>query len=66
MRTLVNPLLLILCLCVSTPTLAMEWLKETPSLAPQVEAGELPAIGDRIPDDVQVAQLRPDQVPRRP
>jgi len=62
MKALINPLLLIFCLCAATPTLAMEWLKETPSLADLVDDGKLPAIGDRIPDDVQVARLRPDQV----
>ncbi|MBT8434648.1 MAG: ABC transporter substrate-binding protein [Gammaproteobacteria bacterium] len=41
----------------------MDWLKETPSLIESVEAGELPSIDDRIPQDVQVAQLLPDQVP---
>ena len=62
MKALINPLLLISCLCATTSTPAMEWLKETPSLADLVDDGKLPAIGDRIPDDVQVARLRPDQV----
>jgi peptide/nickel transport system substrate-binding protein len=42
---------------------AMDWLKETPSLVELVESGKLPPIDDRVPRDVQVAQLRPDQVP---
>ena len=63
MRVLVGQFFLVLCLCLSAPTLAMEWLKETPSLTALVEAGKLPAVGARIPDDVQIARLRPDQVP---
>lgn len=40
----------------------MDRLKETLSLATLVESGKLPPIDDRVPEDVQVAELRPDQV----
>ena len=63
MKILLNGIFLILPLFSATSVQAMDWLKETPSLVELVEAGKLPTIDDRIPDDVQVAQLRLDQVP---
>jgi peptide/nickel transport system substrate-binding protein len=62
-KTLLNGIFLILPLFSATSAQAMDWLKETPSLVELVEAGKLPSIDDRIPDDVQVAQLRLDQAP---
>ncbi len=56
--------LLLLCgLSASAPLWAMDWLKETPVLQARVQAGELPPVALRVPDDVQVVQLRADQSP---
>ncbi len=63
MKTLLNSLLFILALASVTLVQAMDRLKETPSLVELVESGKLPPIDNRIPDDIQVAQLRVDQVP---
>ena len=63
MKRLLNSLLIILPVITATGVEAMDWLKETPSLVELVESGKLPPIDDRVPEDVQVAQLRPDQVP---
>ena len=63
MKRLLNSLLIILPMMTATGVEAMDWLKETPSLVELVESGKLPPIDDRVPRDVQVAQLRPDQVP---
>ena len=63
MKRLLSSLLIMLPLLTATGVEAMDWLKETPSLVELVESGRLPPIDDRVPRDVQVAQLRPDQVP---
>ena len=63
MKLLLNSLIIILSLTTATGVLAMDWLKETPSLVELVESDKLPPIDDRVPEDVQVVELRPDQVP---
>jgi peptide/nickel transport system substrate-binding protein len=62
-KLLLNSLIIILSLTTATGVLAMDWLKETPSLVELVESDKLPPIDDRVPEDVQVVELRPDQVP---
>ena len=62
MKGLANTLFLLL-LAATTQVQAMEGLRETPSLQQQVDAGELPPIEQRIPQDVEVVRLRDDQVP---
>lgn len=62
MKLLLNSLVVTLSLVTAAGVQAMDWLKETPSLIERVESGKLPPIDDRIPQDVQVAQLRGDQV----
>jgi peptide/nickel transport system substrate-binding protein len=62
-KRLLNSLLIILPVMIASGVEAMDWLKETPSLVELVESGELPPIDDRVPQDLQVAQLLPDQVP---
>jgi peptide/nickel transport system substrate-binding protein len=61
-KRLLNSLLIILPVMTATGVEAMDWLKETLSLVELVESGKLPPIDDRVPEDVKVAQLRPDQV----
>ncbi len=63
MKFLLNSLLITLSLTTAAGVQAMDWLKETSSLVELVESGKLPPIDDRLPEDVQVAQLRPNQVP---
>ena len=63
MKTLPSSLLLMLCLSLPTIATAMDWLKETPSLAEQVASGELPGVGERIPQEAQIAQLQEGQKP---
>jgi peptide/nickel transport system substrate-binding protein len=63
MNTFSNTLLLILLLSVPAVSNAMDRLKETPSLAARVASGELPGVGERIPEQVQVAQLQQGQEP---
>jgi len=63
MKALLSGLLLILALAPVASLQAMDMLKETPALLPRVEAGELPPIEQRVPEDVLVATLSADQVP---
>ena len=63
MKAVIAHLLLLSVLSASTPLLAMDWLKETPVLQAKLQSGELPPVAQRVPDDVQVVQLREDQSP---
>ncbi|MCP4472418.1 MAG: ABC transporter substrate-binding protein [Gammaproteobacteria bacterium] len=63
MKSLLASLLLLLTLAPLASSQAMDGLKETPILQQRVDAGELPAIDQRIPHEVHVVNLRRDQVP---
>ena len=63
MKAVIAHLLLLSALSASTPLLAIDWLKETPMLQAKVQSGELPPVAQRVPDDVQLVQLREDQSP---
>ena len=63
MNTFTRTLLLTLLLSVPAVSNAMDWLKETPSLAARVASGEMPEVGERIPQEVQVVQLQEGQEP---
>ena len=62
MKCLFTRLLMILVLAPVASVQAMDWLKETPMLQQRVDAGELPPIEQRIPQDVRVVNLQGDQV----
>ena len=61
MKTLLA--MLILTLLPAASLQAMEQLKETPMLQQRVDAGELPPINQRIPQDAEVVILGGDQAP---
>jgi peptide/nickel transport system substrate-binding protein len=56
-------LALLLAMAPGGSLLAMEGLRETPSLQAMVDAGELPPVALRVPQDVQVVELSGDKVP---
>jgi len=62
MRTFFTRLLLILMLAPVASSQAMDGLKETSMLQQKIDAGELPPIEQRIPDDVEVVNLGGDLV----
>lgn len=61
MMRICSHLLLLLTLCSSAASYALDSLKETPSLRTLVQSGELPAVAQRVPEDVQLVKLRADQ-----
>jgi peptide/nickel transport system substrate-binding protein len=63
MKAIVIRLLLLLMLFALSAVQAMEGLKETPDLLEKVQAGDLPPVAQRVPADMQVAQLRAGQSP---
>ena len=63
MKRCIGLLLLLLTLCSPASLYAEDWLRETPSLLAKVQAGELPAVAQRVPQDAQVVKLRADQSP---
>ena len=60
------PVYLGLLLAVMMPVgslFAMQGLQETPSLQAMVDAGELPPVAQRVPQDVQLVEVGGDKVP---
>ena len=63
MKSFLYTLLLSLALSSANLAQAMDRFRETPSLAASVDAGELPPVVERIPEQFKVARLRNDQTP---
>ena len=63
MKPLITQLVLWLALSTSSSVYAVDSFVETASLLARVQSGELPPVEQRLPNDVQVVQLRPGQSP---
>ncbi|MDC1288243.1 ABC transporter substrate-binding protein, partial [Gammaproteobacteria bacterium] len=61
MKRPIGHFLLLLTLCSAGSLHAQDWLRETPSLQALVQSGELPAVAQRVPQDVQLVKLQADQ-----
>jgi peptide/nickel transport system substrate-binding protein len=63
MKRVITQLVLWLALSTSSSLYAIGSFVETPSLLARVQSGELPPVEQRLPNDAQVVQMRPDQSP---
>jgi len=61
MKPVITQLVLWLALSASSSLYALDSFRETPSLLARVQSGELPPVEQRVPNDVQVVQMLPEQ-----